>query len=215
MAGLRARHRQARVEQVLNAASTLFFERGYEATRIEEIAESAEVAPATVYNYFTSKPNILTALAIRHVRAALPERRALVRNPPDDPVAAIRAFEKLLADQALRTLSRECWRVILSAPFREPGGDAHRMGKRFNWLIRRHYTLMLRHFQRQGRIKRSVDVESLAGLVTAIGTHHFSRLVSDDAMTLDDLKAAVEQHLELVFIGVISKPRRPRTENPS
>jgi AcrR family transcriptional regulator len=196
------------VEQVLKAASTLFAAQGYEATRIEEIAEIADVSPATVYNYFSTKPNILTSLAIRHVRASLPERRAMVRNPPGDPVTAIRAFEKLLADQALRTLSRECWRVILSAPLLEPDGAANRMSRRFNWLIRRHYVKMLSHFQKRSMIKRDVDVEALAELVAAIGTHHFSRLVSDDSMTIDDLKAAVERHLELVFIGVIATPRK-------
>ncbi|MGF7209898.1 AcrR family transcriptional regulator [Skermanella aerolata] len=213
MAGLRARHRQARVEQVLNVASELFASQGYETTRIEEIAESAQVAPATVYNYFTTKANILTTLAVRHVRASLPERRALVRDPPADPMDAIRAFEKLLADQALRTLSRECWRAILSAPYREPRGTAHRVSLRFQWLIKRHYVLMLTGFQERGTIKKGVDLDVLADLVTAIGTYHFSRLVSDDEMTIDDLKEAVERHLDLVFAGVIAQPN-PKAPKP-
>ena len=33
----------------------MFRGRGYQATRIETIAELASVAPATVYNYFTSR----------------------------------------------------------------------------------------------------------------------------------------------------------------
>jgi AcrR family transcriptional regulator len=103
MAGLRALHRQTRFNQMLNVAAELFASQGYEATRIEEIAESAQVAPGTVYNYFTSKPNILMALAVRHVRAAYPERRDLVRDPPDDLIEAVYAFEKLLTAQALRT----------------------------------------------------------------------------------------------------------------
>lgn len=206
MVGLRARHKQARVTQVLDAASALFAEQGYEATRIEEIAERATVAPATVYNYFTTKPNILLALAVRHVRASLPERKALVRNPPDDPVAAIYAFEALLADQALRHLTRECWRVILSAPFREPGGGAHRTAQRFGLLIRRHYVRLLSGFQARGAIKPNIDLEELAALAYAIGTHHFGRLAADEAMTLDDLKAAVERQLALVFEGVVATP---------
>jgi AcrR family transcriptional regulator len=215
MGGLWARHRQMRVGQVLDAASTLFAERGYEATRIEEIAKRAAVAPTTIYNYFATKPNILLALAVRHVRASLPERHAIVRNPPDDPVAAVQAFERLLADQALRHLSRECWRVIMASPYREPGGAAHRTSLRLNRLIRSHYVRMLSGFKERGMIKRNVDVEALAELVYAIGTHHFGRLVSNDAMTLDDLKISVERHLDLVFAGVIDEPRQRRSKKKS
>jgi AcrR family transcriptional regulator len=210
MAGLRALHRQTRFNQVLNVAAELFASRGYEATRIEEIAESAQVAPGTVYNYFASKPNILMALAVRHVRAAFPKRRDLVRNPPPDPAEAIHAFEKLLAIQALQTLNRECWRVILSSPYREPGGPAHRLSERFQRMIKRHYVQMLTGFQKRGRIKKDVDVDVLADLITDIGTYHFGRLVSSDTMTIEDMLKAEEGYLSLVFPGVIIRPRPDR-----
>ena len=210
MAGLRALHRQTRFNQVLNVASELFASRGYEATRIEEIAESAQVAPGTVYNYFATKPNILMALAVRHVRAAFPKRRELVRNPPDDPVEAIRAFEKLLTMQALQTLNRECWRVILSAPYREPGGSAHRLSQRFQMIIKRHYIQMLATFQKRGSIKKDVDIKLLADLITAVGTYHFSRLISSDTMTIEELRVKVEEHLDLVFTGVIAKTSKKK-----
>lgn len=210
MAGLRALHRQTRFNQVLTVAAELFASQGYEATRIEEIAESAQVAPGTVYNYFTSKPNILMALAVRHVRAAYPERRDLVRNPPDDPIEAIHAFEKLLTVQALRTLDRECWRVIFSAPYREPGGPQHRLSQRFQGIIKRHYIQLLGGFQKRGSIKKDVDIALLADLITAIGTYHFSRLISSDTMTLEELRRTVEEHLDLVFTGVISKTRNKK-----
>jgi AcrR family transcriptional regulator len=67
--------RERRVTKVLDAARELFATRGDEATLVAEIAESAYVAPATIWNYFSTKPNLLMELALRHVRAALPERR--------------------------------------------------------------------------------------------------------------------------------------------
>ena len=162
---LREKHRQRRATQMLDAALTLFTERGYQATRIEEIAETASVAPVTVYNYFFTKPNILMELALRHVHAALPERRALIENLPEDPIKGINAFEKLLAEQALRHLSRECWRIILSAQFLEPGGRAHRTGIRLNLLIKRQYVGLLRTYQIRGRLQPWIDVASLLVIV--------------------------------------------------
>jgi AcrR family transcriptional regulator len=200
---LRERQKRQRAAQVLDAAALLFATRGYEATRIEEIAETAAVAPATVYNYFATKPNLLMALAVRHVRAALPERRALLRRLPDDPAAGINAFERLLASQATRHLPRECWRIILSAQHLATGGQAHRTGARLNLLIRRHYVKLLRHYQGLGRLQPWVDTGDLADLIVGITTWHFSRYIASDAMTMEELLATGTRQLRLVLAGLV------------
>ena len=56
-----ARTRLAR-RAVLDAARTLFLERGYGATTIDAISRASEVPQATVYRLFTSKQGILKAL---------------------------------------------------------------------------------------------------------------------------------------------------------
>jgi AcrR family transcriptional regulator len=56
-----ARTRLARAA-VVEAARSLFLERGYGATTIEAISELADVPPATVYRLFSSKHGILKAL---------------------------------------------------------------------------------------------------------------------------------------------------------
>jgi AcrR family transcriptional regulator len=56
-----ARTRLARAA-VVDAARTLFLERGYGATTIEAISAVSDVPPATVYRLFSSKRGILKAL---------------------------------------------------------------------------------------------------------------------------------------------------------
>jgi AcrR family transcriptional regulator len=56
-----ARTRFARAA-VVDAARTLFLERGYGATTVEAISELSDVPPATVYRLFSSKHGILKAL---------------------------------------------------------------------------------------------------------------------------------------------------------
>jgi AcrR family transcriptional regulator len=56
-----ARTRLARAA-VVEAARSLFLERGYGATTIEAISERADVPPATVYRLFSSKHGILKSL---------------------------------------------------------------------------------------------------------------------------------------------------------
>jgi AcrR family transcriptional regulator len=59
--GGQARTRLARAA-VVQAARTLFLERGYPGTTIEAISELSDVPPATVYRLFSSKLGILRAL---------------------------------------------------------------------------------------------------------------------------------------------------------
>jgi AcrR family transcriptional regulator len=211
---LREKHKQRRAAQVLDAAQTLFAEQGYEATRIEEIAETASVAPATVYNYFSTKSNILMQLALRHVRAALPERRALIRNPPDDPIRGIHAFEKLLADQAMRYLSRECWRIILAAQYLEPGGRAHRTGVRLNLLIKRQYIRLLRTYQLRGRLARWVDLTTLSELIVGITTWNFAKRVSSPSMGVPELLQIGAPQIELIMAGLVIPARAKGRARP-
>jgi len=210
VSSLRQKHRRQRETQVLDAAEALFAEQGYEATLIEEIAESASVAPATIYNYFATKPNLLMELALRHVHAALPERRAFLKDLPDAPEDGIEAFERLLAEQALRHLSRECWRIIMSAQFLEPKSRASRTGARLNNLIKQHYVHMLRTYQARGRLDPTVDPAALSDLIVGITTMNFGRFISSNGGTIDDLLRMGVEHIHLILTGLLLDPKPAR-----
>jgi len=207
---VREKNKQRRVDQVLDAAQQLFRERGYEATRIETIAETASVAPATVYNYFTSKQNILMELALRHVNAALPERRAFLQQLPGDPIEGIIAFERLLSEQALRHLSRECWRVIMSAQYLEPEGKASRTGARLTKLLKRHYITLIKTYQARDRLSRSIDPVALSNLIVGVTTWDFGRFVSGSGGTVADLRRMGISHIHLILPGLMTEKMRSR-----
>ena len=202
--GLRRKHKRRRLQQVLDAAEELFFRDGYEATRIETIADSASVAPATVYNYFETKPNLLMALAIRHVRTALPERRAYLADLPEDPLEAILGFERLLAEQSTRHLSRESWRVILSAQQMEPASRASRTWRRMNRLIEMSYVRLLGLYRDRGLLRDDVDIPRLAELIVGVTSWDFNRFVASDTMTIEDLLRLGVPHIRLILEGLMT-----------
>ncbi|OWS77109.1 TetR family transcriptional regulator [Pantoea sp. VS1] len=47
---------------ILNAATTVFLEQGYERASMEGVARTAECSKATLYNYFASKESLLEAV---------------------------------------------------------------------------------------------------------------------------------------------------------
>ena len=68
--GRRARRRQQRANEVYEAAVELFVERGYEKTTMEDIADRADVARASVFNYFPRKAAFLDEWISRRRRRA-------------------------------------------------------------------------------------------------------------------------------------------------
>jgi AcrR family transcriptional regulator len=59
----RERKKRALRRKIYQAAFELFLEKGFEHTTVEEIAERADVAKGTVFNYFPRKTSFLAAVA--------------------------------------------------------------------------------------------------------------------------------------------------------
>jgi AcrR family transcriptional regulator len=66
---IRQRRKEERPQQLLEAALELFVEKGFAATRSEEVAARAGVSKGTLYLYFPSKEELLKAV-IRHTLAS-------------------------------------------------------------------------------------------------------------------------------------------------
>lgn len=56
-------------EAILQAATQLFYERGFAATSMEAVAERADVSKMTVYSHFPDKPALLVASFERNIGA--------------------------------------------------------------------------------------------------------------------------------------------------
>jgi AcrR family transcriptional regulator len=61
MLNRRERKKEATRESIIHSAITLFKEKGYHKTSMDEIAEKVDVSKATLYNYFQDKGSILIA----------------------------------------------------------------------------------------------------------------------------------------------------------
>ena len=113
-----ARTRLAR-RAVIDAAQTLFLERGHGATTIDAISTLSDVPPATVYRLFSSKRGILKALLDVSIAgddeavpiADRPPVRSLLADP--DPKKMVASFVHIAAKVNARTAA--IYRILTSA----------------------------------------------------------------------------------------------------
>jgi AcrR family transcriptional regulator len=68
-AGRRARRKDARPSELLDAALDLFVEKGYAATRVEAVAARAGVSKGTLFLYFPSKAELFQAVVQANLAA--------------------------------------------------------------------------------------------------------------------------------------------------
>jgi AcrR family transcriptional regulator len=119
-----ARTRLAR-RAVIDAAGSLFLERGYGATTIDAISARSDVPAATVYRLFSSKRGILKALLDMSVAGDdepipmldRPSVRSLLGNP--DPRQMLASFVHVAAEVNARMSA--VYRILVSAGASDDG----------------------------------------------------------------------------------------------
>jgi AcrR family transcriptional regulator len=130
--GLTARRKERIRRELAEAAASLFYERGYDGTTVEDIAAAVEVSPRTVYRYFATKDELIVALGQSNSDAFLAALRA--RPTTESPTVAVRAAvtsalapnwrESAWRVRAFLTLIRET--PVLRARWVEEAYDAQR-----------------------------------------------------------------------------------------
>ena len=78
-AALRQRRKEARPQELLDAALDLFVEKGFAATRSEEVATRAGVSKGTLYLYYPSKEELLKEVIRHNVVNQIAEGMEIVR----------------------------------------------------------------------------------------------------------------------------------------
>jgi AcrR family transcriptional regulator len=76
--GTRQRRKQTRPQELLDAALALFVEKGFAATRAEEVAQRAGVSKGTLYLYYASKEELFKAMVRQNLSSLIAEGQAQV-----------------------------------------------------------------------------------------------------------------------------------------
>jgi AcrR family transcriptional regulator len=101
---------EVRRERLLEAAASVFAERGYEAARIEQIAEAADVSAGLLYRHFVGKRELYAELVHRADKELL---RHLAEAAAPGPPSGRRLELGLDAVLAFVEGHRNLWRMLM------------------------------------------------------------------------------------------------------
>jgi AcrR family transcriptional regulator len=164
-----ARTRLARAA-VVDAARTLFLERGYGATTIEAISARSDVPPATVYRLFSSKRGILKSLLDVSIvgddeavpLAERPHVRPLFTDP--DPMSLLAGFVGVTAQVNSRTAP--IYRILVSAAASDP--DAALLLEEQTRQRQQGQGLIARSLARAGALRPKLRERDAADIIHAL-----------------------------------------------
>lgn len=112
MTGLRERNKARRRQDILAAAQRLFFEHGYAAASVAEIADCAGVAEGTVFNYFPTKGDLLLELMVEENARVMARLDACHAEPDADPRETIADFFLIVTEESFALVDRRTWREV-------------------------------------------------------------------------------------------------------
>ncbi len=164
--GRRARRKTETLRRIEDAGWQLFRTRGYEATSTREIAEAADIAAGTLFNYFPEKRSLLIHLMQRELDGAL--SRAFDTMPSSTLEGELtHVFASLTQCYANeRRLGRVFVKELLFT-------DGERRAESAAWtfgLVKRIADLV-RTAQRRGEVEPSIEPMDAAQQV--FSTHYF------------------------------------------
>jgi AcrR family transcriptional regulator len=198
--GLRERKKQLQRHSIAQAALELFRERGYDQTRVRDIAERVGISEATFFNYFPAKENVLDELALAQVE--LFEQTIVYQRSSATHAVPRRILELMQAAAAAIEADRDFQRTLYTR-----SNLFHSSGvlKRRTHEMYRELSALFELGRRRGEIRGDADPVQLAELLIAI--YHFTTVnwLTDWWGEPEPLQARLDSAVELFLDGCRSR----------
>ncbi len=161
--GRRERKKRELRVRIYETARELFLEHGFAMTTVEQIAEAADVAPATFFNHFQGKAAVLQEMTseVSDYVEAIVHAQLEHSNSPFD---CIRGFSKQVVEEVehARGLARDVLFELMRATSRP--GDAVPYLARLQQPLSR----LLQEAQQRGEVRTDLSHDFLAEIVLGI-----------------------------------------------
>ncbi|WP_179735084.1 MULTISPECIES: TetR/AcrR family transcriptional regulator [unclassified Bradyrhizobium] len=169
-------------QTVINVASRLFRERGFDGIGLKDLMEGAGLTQGAFYKQFASKEDLAVEASKRALESASTRWSDAAARNPDDPLSAVIGFY-LSADHREERMD--------GCPIVALGSDAARQGPdvkaEFEAGIEAHLDVLGRFIAKEGKGSRD---KAMAILATMVGAVALARAVNDTDLARALLDAA-------------------------
>ena len=197
--GRREKRKRELRARIYDVAVELFRGQGYEETTVGQIAEAADIVPATFFNHFQSKAAILQAMTAEvseHLETLVNQQL----NRPGTTQDRILEFAKAVGEQIreANNLAHDVLLGLMQVSVRSGEIAPHLTG------IFAPFTEMLEDGQAHGHVRTDFDAAFLAEVVVGALNSAITRWLSDPEYALAD---RLQQ--TAAFMGEAIAPRTP------
>jgi AcrR family transcriptional regulator len=219
------RRKQARPAEILTAALASFAERGFAATRLEDVAQRAGVSKGTLYLYFPNKAELFKAVVAQALVPNLERGEALLDNAAQ---SAARLLERLMRGwtELAHSPAGAIPKIVVSE-----AGNFPDLARFYREAVVDRGMALLRRVLRlgidRGEFRAGIDIDDTARCIVAplllamLWRHSFGRCEPDGGEGSGgfDPDALCATHLRLLLDGLAvptpPAPANPRTDRQS
>jgi AcrR family transcriptional regulator len=208
MAGLREQKKLETKAAIMDAAITLFGERGYDNTSISSVAKAAGIGKGTIYSYFSSKSEILLAFCEEELTCLHLELQQAI--PPDAPLEEklllifMYEFRYVTRNKGFgRTLMRE---IIF------PKELTIEKSKEIEGQFIQLFVIMFKEAQDKGQLRRDIELTVTCGHFYALYLMALSAWYSGRLHSEEDVRATLQAMFCQALTGL--QPQESITREP-
>jgi AcrR family transcriptional regulator len=209
---LRDRKKARQRTEMLGIALRLFKEKGFDNTRMEDIAALADVSTPTVYNYFQTKADLLVELLKKDRENSKPRFDSIIAHPPAEPVEALADLLYANLDCIRSSSDKTLWREILAAVARSHDKEQDSFEKNHG-VFKRYIKILVMHFIKTGKLTKTLPVDTAVEVIFAINSHNIRHIASSERCTPEKMNDIARQQLKLLLSDWQDTSKRTATKS--
>jgi AcrR family transcriptional regulator len=155
-------------EEIIDKGIILFVQKGYNATRVEDITDATNVSKAAFYLYFTSKGELLETIVDRYESLFLDQIIKAVLTPEGDFLHKIKHSHKWATDFAYYNRDLCVGFMTISAEMAGSGTKIESRIKAIHAKYRAFIKTILELGRKEGKIKDDLDIDLTAHILNAM-----------------------------------------------
>ncbi len=196
----RRRRKDERPAEIITAAMRLWSERGFAATRLEDVAAEAHIAKGTIYRYFPSKEALFEAAMQARIATTMDRAKEAAQSFDGSSAEMLARFFDTIRAELVDAGSSIFLRVLLSE------------GQRFPDLVTRYEKVVLSHGMSSVRAilaagvargdlrPEAADCDPRLIMAPAIMLSLWSTVFTTEG--LPEMKASLDQHVAILIHGL-------------